>query len=486
MFKKILIANRGEIALRVIQACRELGIATVAVHSTADRDSLHVTYADEDVCIGPPPAAESYLKVASIVAAAEITGADAVHPGYGFLAENARFAEMLGECKLTWIGPRPETIRLMGDKAQARRTAAAAGVPVLPGSEQPLAGAAEAERLAAAIGYPVILKAAAGGGGRGMRIVGSADEMGRQFGTAREEADKAFGDGSIYLEKYLAEPRHVEFQVFGDAHGNVIHLGERECSIQRRHQKLIEEAPSPALTPELRAEMGAAAVALAREVGYENAGTIEFLLDRDGRFYFMEMNTRIQVEHPVTEMVTGIDLVRLQIEIAAGGRIEIPNGLTPRGHAIECRINAEDPDRFTPSPGRLVTFHPPCGPGTRVDTHAYEDYVIPPYYDSLVAKLIVHDRGRPEAIARMARALDFFVVEGIKTTIPLHRRIVRDPEFVAGRLSTRFMEGFLARRREQQAAEAGGGPAGAAESSAAAASEPATGGTAAGARRAGG
>jgi len=457
MFKKILIANRGEIALRVIQACRELGIATVAVHSTADRDSLHVTYADEDVCIGPPPAAESYLKVASLIAAAEITGADAVHPGYGFLAENAAFAEVLGECHLAWIGPRPETIRLMGDKAQARRTAAAAGVPVLPGSERPLTDAAEAGRMAAEVGYPVILKAAAGGGGRGMRVVGGAAEMARQFGTAREEADKAFGDGSLYLEKFLPEPRHIEFQVFGDSHGNVIHLGERECSIQRRHQKLLEEAPSPALTPELRAEMGEAAVALARAVGYENAGTMEFLLDRDGRFYFMEMNTRIQVEHPVTEMVTGVDLVRLQIEIAAGGRIEIPNGLPARGHAIECRINAEDPERFVPSPGRLVTFHPPGGPGTRVDTHGYEDYVIPPHYDSLVAKLIVHDRGRPEAIARMARALDFFVIEGIQTTIPLHRRIMRDPEFVAGRLSTRFMEGFLARQREHVvAADAAG------------------------------
>ena len=450
MFKKILIANRGEIAIRIIQACRELGIRTVAVYSTADRDSLHVTYADEDVCIGPPPPSASYLNVSSLISAAEITGADAVHPGYGFLAENARFAEVLAECKLGWIGPPPETIRLMGDKARARQTAAAAGVPVLPGSAEALADAEDAERRAAEIGYPVILKAAAGGGGRGMRIVPSPKEIRGQFATAREEADKAFGDGSIYLEKYLVEPRHIEFQVFGDRHGKVIHLGERECSIQRRHQKLIEEAPSPALTPELRRRMGEAAVALAAGVGYQNAGTIEFLLDGDGSFYFMEMNTRIQVEHPVTEMVTGVDLVRLQIRIAAGEPLDVASGLAPRGHAIECRINAEHPVRFTPSPGRLTTFHVPGGPGVRVDTHAYEDYVIPPHYDSLVAKLIVHDASRRQAVARMARALDFFVIEGVETSIPLHRRIVRDPEFVAGRLSTRFMEGFLARGREAE------------------------------------
>jgi acetyl-CoA carboxylase biotin carboxylase subunit len=346
----------------------------------------------------------------------------------------------------------------MGDKAKARQTAAAAGVPVLPGSEEPLESAAAAERLAAEVGYPVILKAAAGGGGRGMRIVTAAADLGRMFSTAREEAEKAFGDGSIYLEKYLVEPRHIEFQVFGDGHGNVIHLGERECSIQRRHQKLIEESPSPALTPELRAEMGEASVELCQTVGYQNAGTIEYLLDRDGRFYFMEMNTRIQVEHPVTEMVTGVDLVRLQIEVAAGGRLDVPNGLPARGHAIECRINAEDPERFTPSPGKLVTFHPPGGPGTRVDTHGYEDYVIPPYYDSLVAKLIVHDRGRREAIARMARALDFFVVEGIKTSIPLHRRILADPEFAAGRLSTRFMEEFFEREKRRAAGPGGTEP----------------------------
>jgi acetyl-CoA carboxylase biotin carboxylase subunit len=445
MFKKILIANRGEIALRIIQACRELGIRTVAVYSTADRDSLHVTYADEDVCIGPPASSASYLNISAIISAAEITGADAVHPGYGFLAENAHFAEVLEECKIAWIGPRPEVIRLMGDKAKARETAMAAGVPVLPGSREPLADAAEAERTAAEVGYPVILKASAGGGGRGMRIVHSAAEIAGQFSTAHEEALKAFGDGSIYLEKYLVEPRHIEFQVFGDHHGNVVHLGERECSIQRRHQKLIEESPSPALTPEMRATMGDAAVQLCRKVGYQNAGTIEMLLDVDGRFYFMEMNTRIQVEHPVTEMVTGIDLVKLQILVAAGEKLGIANGLKPRGHAIECRVNAENPDTFAPSPGPLKTFHLPGGPGTRVDTHGYEDYVIPPHYDSLVAKLIVHDRSRQEAIARMSRALDFFVVEGIHTTIPLHRRILRHPDFIAGKLSTRFMERFQER-----------------------------------------
>ncbi|HEX4955869.1 MAG TPA: acetyl-CoA carboxylase biotin carboxylase subunit [Thermoanaerobaculia bacterium] len=444
MFKKVLIANRGEIALRIIQACRELGIHTVAVYSTADRESLHVVYADEEVCIGPPPSPKSYLNISSLIAAAEITGADAVHPGYGFLAENAHFAEVLQECNLAWIGPRPETIRLMGDKARARQTAAECGVPVLPGSKDPLPDAETAERVAGEIGYPVILKAAAGGGGRGMRIVHSSDAIAAQFETARNEAEKAFGDGSVYLEKYLVRPRHIEFQVFGDRHGNVIHLGERECSIQRRHQKLIEESPSPALTPELRARIGDAAVRLCEAVGYENAGTIEFLLDEDGSFYFMEMNTRIQVEHPVTEMVMSVDLVREQIRVAAGERLGIAGGLSPRGHAIECRINAEDPERFTPSPGKLSTFHPPGGPGTRLDTHAYEGYVIPPHYDSLVAKLIVHDHDRDAAITRMQRALDLFVVEGIKTSIPLHQRILAHPKFRSGDLSTRFMEELAA------------------------------------------
>ncbi|HVS15032.1 MAG TPA: acetyl-CoA carboxylase biotin carboxylase subunit [Thermoanaerobaculia bacterium] len=448
MFKKILIANRGEIALRVIHACRELGIPTVAVHSTADRDSLHVTYADEDVCIGPPSPSESYLDVTAILSAAEITGADAVHPGYGFLAENAHFAEILGECKLTWIGPRPETIRKMGDKAVARQTAIAAGVPVLPGSEGVLADGDEARRVAQRVGYPVILKAAAGGGGRGMRVVQDAASLQKQFDTARTEAERAFGDGSLYLEKYLVQPRHVEFQVFGDRHGRIIHLCERECSIQRRHQKLIEEAPAPGLGAELRAAMGEAAVALSRAVDYENAGTVEFLLDGDGSFYFMEMNTRIQVEHPVTETILGLDLVKMQIRVAAGERLDVAEGLKPRGHAIECRINAENPRTFAPSPGRIDTFHLPGGPGVRVDTHAYEDYFFPPYYDSLIAKLIASGSGRAEAIARMERALDSFVVEGIHTSVPLHRRIMRDPDYRAGRLSTRFMEGFFERSPE--------------------------------------
>jgi acetyl-CoA carboxylase biotin carboxylase subunit len=443
MFKKILIANRGEIALRVIQACRELGVRTVAVHSTADDDSLHVTYADEDVCIGPPPSADSYLNISAIISAAEITGADAVHPGYGFLAESAHFAEVLEECEIGWIGPRPASIRLMGDKSKARQTARAAGVPVLPGSSEPLAGVPEAEEVAAKVGYPVILKASAGGGGRGMRIVTGPDTIESQFNTATQEAEKSFGDGSIYLEKYLVEPRHIEIQIFGDRFGKRIHLGERECSIQRRHQKLIEEAPSPVLAPKLRKAMGDAAVRLADAAEYENAGTVEFLLDQDDSFYFMEMNTRIQVEHPVTELVSGVDLVKLQIRVAAGEPLGLESLEEPRGHAIECRINAEDSVTFRPSPGRLDTFHLPGGPGVRVDTHAYEDYVVPPFYDSLVAKLITYGEDRREARMRMERALDFFVVEGIATTIPLHKRILADSRFRAGQLSTRFMERLL-------------------------------------------
>jgi acetyl-CoA carboxylase biotin carboxylase subunit len=443
MFNKVLIANRGEIALRIIQACRELRVETVAVHSTADADSLHVTYADEAICIGPPPSSESYLNVSSIIAAAEVTGADAVHPGYGFLAESAAFAEVLEECNLTWIGPTPASIRMMGDKAKARQTAADAGVPVLPGSREPLADIQEAEKVAAEVGYPIMLKAAAGGGGRGMRIVQDREALESQFTTASEEALKSFGDGSVYLERYLVEPRHIEFQIVGDQFGKIIHLGERECSIQRRHQKLVEESPSPALTPELREEMGDAAIKLAAAASYVNAGTVEFLLDHDGRFYFMEMNTRIQVEHPVTEMVTGLDLVKLQLHMAAGERLTVPSGFNARGHAIECRINAEDPERFTPSPGTITTFHPPGGPGIRVDTHAYEDYVIPPYYDSLLAKLVAFGQDRDEAIARMQRALGFFVVEGVRTSVPLHQRIMQDPRFRAGNVSTRFMERLL-------------------------------------------
>ncbi len=445
MFKKILIANRGEIALRIIQACRELGIATVAVHSTADANSLHVTYADEDVCIGPPPSNESYLNINSVIAAAEITGAEAIHPGYGFLSENAHFAEVLEECKIAWIGPDPKTIRAMGDKANARKVAVEAGVPVLPGAEQPLSGAAEAASMAAEIGYPVILKASAGGGGRGMRIVKDPSEIESQYATASQEAERAFGDGSMYLEKYLEQPRHVEIQIFADHHGNVVHLGERECSIQRRHQKLIEESPSPALDQELRERMGEAAVKLAKAVDYTNAGTVEFLLDVDGSFYFMEMNTRIQVEHPVTEMVMGVDLVKEQLLVAAGHKLSFRAGLRPRGHVIECRINAEDPERFMPSPGRIDTFHLPGGPGIRVDTHGYEEYFIPPFYDSMVAKLLARGKDREEAIARMLRALDFFVVEGVKTSIPLHKRILRDELFRRGELSTRFMETFFER-----------------------------------------
>lgn len=445
MFKKILIANRGEIALRVVQACKELGIKTVAIHSTADNDSLHVIYADEDICVGPPASAKSYLNINSVIAAAEITGAEAIHPGYGFLAENAHFAEVLAECNIGWIGPRAETIRAMGDKANARKVAIEAGVPVLPGSAEPLASSAEVAKLADEVGYPVILKASAGGGGRGMRIVNRASEIESQYATASREAELAFGDGSMYLEKYLVQPRHVEFQIFGDQHGNIQHLGERECSIQRRHQKLLEESPSVAVDSDLRERMGKAAVDLARAVGYVNAGTVEFLLDQDGSFYFMEMNTRIQVEHPVTEMVMGVDLVKEQLRVAAGEKLSFRPGLQPRGHVIEFRINAEDPEKFTPSPGRIETLHLPGGPGVRVDSHAYQEYVVPPFYDSMVAKLIVRGSNRAEAISRGMRALDFFIIEGIKTTIPLHKKLLRDDRFRRGDFSTRFMEEFLAR-----------------------------------------
>ncbi len=443
MFKKILIANRGEIALRIISACRELGIRTVAVYSEADRDALHVRFADEDVCIGPAPSSASYLNISAIVSAAEITEADAIHPGYGFLSENAYFAEILQDCHITFIGPTPDTIRRMGDKSVARQTVAAAGVATVPGSPGPVENLEEALSFAGKVGYPVILKASAGGGGRGMRVGRDERELQEAFETARAEAEKAFGNAEVYLEKYVEDPRHVEFQIFGDRHGNLGHMGERECSIQRRHQKLIEEAPSTALDDDLRERMGEAAVRAARSVNYQNAGTVEFLLDRGGRFYFMEMNTRLQVEHPVTEEVTGIDMVKEQIAVAAGERLTFAGqSLTPRGHAIEFRINAEDPERFTPSPGRIAAFHPPGGPGVRVDTAAYQGYVIPPHYDSLIAKLIVSGRDRAEAISRGRRALDLFVVEGIQTTIPMHRRILDEPDFLDGRLSTRFMERF--------------------------------------------
>ena len=445
MFKKVLIANRGEIALRIISACHELGIPTVAIYSEADRDALHVRYADEDVCVGPYASSASYLNISAIVSAAEITEADAIHPGYGFLAENAYFAEILQDCNIAFIGPSPDAIRRMGDKALARRTVAAAGVPTIPGSPGPIDTVEHAVAFARKAGYPVILKASAGGGGRGMRVARDEQELTDAYDTARAEAETAFGNSEVYLETYLETPRHIEFQVFGDTHGNVRHMGERECSIQRRHQKLIEEAPSPALDASLRVRMGDAAVAAARAVGYVNAGTVEFLLDENDRFYFMEMNTRLQVEHPVTEAVTAVDMVKEQISVAAGASLSFADReLSPRGHAIEFRINAEDPVTFKPSPGRIAAFHPPGGLGVRVDTAAYQGYLIPPHYDSLIAKLIVAGRDRPEAIARGRRALDQFVIEGVKTTIPMHRRILDDPDFTGGRLSTRFMERFAA------------------------------------------
>ena len=442
MFKKVLIANRGEIALRVIRACKELGLETVAVYSTADRDSLHVRFADDDVCIGPGPSRESYLVVPRLIAAAEITGADAIHPGYGFLAENADFAETVGASGLTFIGPTPEQIRSMGDKATARRLAKEAGVPTVPGSPDTISDLEEALRVASEIGYPVIIKATAGGGGKGMRVAKNAEEFSQSFTLAQNEALSAFGNGSVYIEKYLARPRHVEIQVMGDKHGKVVHLGERDCSVQRRHQKLIEEAPSPALTEELREQMGTAAVKLAAAIGYSGAGTIEFLLDADGSFYFMEMNTRIQVEHPVTEMVTSFDLVKEQIRVAAGEPLSWQgNGLRLRGHAIECRINAEDPYRnFQPSPGTITAYHPPGGPGVRVDSHVYAGYHVPPFYDSLLAKVIVHGNCREEALTRMRNALDTFVLEGVTTTIPFLGRVIRHPDFVAGKVDTKFLE----------------------------------------------
>ncbi len=440
MFRKVLIANRGEIALRVIRACKELGVRTVAVFSEADRDSLHVRFADEEVCIGPPSARESYLNIPRIIAAAEITGADAIHPGYGFLAENAEFSEICQRSEITFIGPTPEQIRQMGDKAAARRAMREVGVPIVPGTDT-LNDVEEALEAAREIGFPVLIKAAAGGGGKGMRVAQDEDDFLRQFSMARNEAAAAFNDESVYLEKYLASPRHIEFQVLGDQHGRVVHLGERDCSIQRRHQKLIEEAPSPALTPELREAMGDAAVRGAAAIGYVGAGTIEFLLDEDGSFYFMEMNTRIQVEHPVTELVTGYDLVKEQIRAAAGLPLSVAETVEFHGHAIECRINAEDPDRnFAPSPGTIHTFHPPGGPGVRLDTHVYAGYRVPPFYDSLLAKLIVHGSTREEALARMRIALSSFVLEGVHTTIPFLLRVLDHPDFIAGEVDTKFLE----------------------------------------------
>ena len=443
MFKKILIANRGEIALRIIWACRELGIRTVAVHSEADAASLHVRFADEDVCIGPARARESYLNIGAVIAAAEITDAEAIHPGYGFLAESAAFAEVCKACKVTFIGPKPAVLALMGEKSKARETVARAGVPVLPGSDGPVPDEAAAAKVANEVGYPVIVKASAGGGGRGMRIASAEDELRRVFPVAREEARAAFQSPDVYIEKFLMNPRHIEFQIMGDSQGNIVHLGERECSIQRKHQKLLEESPSTALTPKLRARMAEAALAVARSVKYENAGTVEFLLQED-RFYFIEMNTRIQVEHPVTEMVTGIDLIKEQISVAAGIPLSFTQeGIEFRGHSIECRINAEDPVTFTPSPGLVVTYHPPGGPGVRVDTAVHSDCRISPYYDSMVAKLITHGNNRDEAISRMRRSLEVMVVEGIKTTIPLQLKILDDPDFQKGHFSTRFLDRYV-------------------------------------------
>jgi acetyl-CoA carboxylase biotin carboxylase subunit len=441
MFKKVLIANRGEIALRVIRACRELGLQTVAIYSEADHESLHVRFADDEVCIGPPPSRLSYLKIPAIIAAAEITGADAIHPGYGFLAESAEFAEACHNSNITFIGPTPQQIRLMGDKAAARKLAQELAIPVVPGSPGPVAELDEALDIAREIGFPVIIKAAAGGGGKGMRVASDPDNFAQAFQLARNEALGAFNNADVYLEKYLERPRHVEFQILGDQHGRVLHLGERDCSIQRRHQKLIEEAPSPGLDQRLRDRMGEAAIRAAQQIGYVGAGTIEFLLDQDHRFYFMEMNTRIQVEHPVTEMVTNYDLVKEQIRVAAGDPLSVQlKGNRLRGHAIECRVNAEDPARgFQPSPGTITAYHPPGGPGVRVDTHIYAGYTVPPFYDSLLAKVIVHGNSRGEALARMSQALDSFIVEGVSTTIPFLRRVIHHPDFVAGCVDTKFL-----------------------------------------------
>jgi len=441
MFRKVLVANRGEIALRVIRACRELGLQTVAVYSEADRESLHVRFADDDVCIGPAPPRESYLRIPRIIAAAEITGADAIHPGYGFLAENAEFAETCAASNITFIGPTADQIRVMGDKAAARKAMADVGVPVIPGTPGPVEDPEEALTFAREIGFPVIIKAAAGGGGKGMRVANDADEFPRAFQLARSEALSAFGNGDVYVEKYLTRPRHIEFQIMGDQHGKVIHLGERDCSIQRRHQKLVEEAPSPVMTPALREKMGEASVRGAKAIDYVGAGTIEMLLDLDGAYYFMEMNTRIQVEHPVTEMLTGIDLVKEQIRVAQGEKLSVDKLPALRGHIIECRINAEDPMRgFQPSPGRIDTFHPPGGPGVRVDTHVYAGYTVPPYYDSLLAKLICQGRTRDEAIRRMQMSLESFIIEGVTTTAPFLSRVMQHPRFIAGDVDTKFLE----------------------------------------------
>jgi acetyl-CoA carboxylase, biotin carboxylase subunit len=452
MFNKILIANRGEIALRVICACKELGIKAVAIYSEADRNSLHVRFAEEAICVGPPQLAQSYLNIPAVISAAEIANVDAIHPGYGLLSENANFAEVCETCNIKFIGPSPEVIRLMGEKEKARAAMKSAGVPILPGSEGVLGGDAEAVEWARKVGYPVIIKASAGGGGRGMRIVRSEEELPMLFAAAQSEAAAAFGNGDLYMEKYVEHPRHIEFQILADQYGSVVSLGERECSIQRRHQKLLEESPSTQMTPELRQQIGSMLSKTLSEIGYVNAGTIEFLMDKDRRLYFIEMNTRIQVEHPVTEMVTDVDLVKSQILIAAGERLEdvLHGPIVHRGHAIECRINAEHPEKFTPSAGKITAFHPPGGTGVRIDTAAYAEGTIPPYYDSLIAKLVVRGKDRSEAISRMSRALEMFIIEGIHTTIPLHRRILHDPEFLAGHTDTTFIERFLARHNQEE------------------------------------
>jgi acetyl-CoA carboxylase biotin carboxylase subunit len=444
MFDKILIANRGEIALRVLRACKELGIATVAVHSTADADAMHVRLADESVCIGPPPAADSYLNIYALVTACEITGADAVHPGYGFLSENARFAEILAEHKIHFIGPRAEHIRLMGDKIEAKRTAQRLGIPVVPGSEGGIGSDAEARAIAGAIGFPVLIKAAAGGGGRGMKVARTEADLGAALATARSEAKAAFGDDALYLEKYLEKPRHIEIQVLGDGKGGAIHLGERDCSLQRRHQKVFEEGPSPAINAEERDRVGEAVAKAMRELKYLGVGTVEFLYE-DGRFYFIEMNTRIQVEHPVTEMITSIDLVLEQIRVADDAELALSQAdVKFLGHAIECRINAENPVSFRPSPGKILHYHTPGGLGVRVDSAVYQGYTIPPYYDSLVGKLIVHGKTRSECLMRLKRALDEFVVDGIETTLPLFRALVREPDIADGNYHIHWLERFLA------------------------------------------
>jgi len=444
--RKVLIANRGEIALRIHRACHEMGIRTVAAHSTADTDAMHVRLADEAVCIGPPSAAESYLNIANIISAAEISGADAIHPGYGFLSENAKFAEIVEAHNIIWIGPKPEHIRTMGDKVEAKRTAGALGLPLVPGSDGPISDIDEARRVAAEIGYPVIIKAASGGGGRGMKVCESADQLETLVQQAGSEAKAAFGDATVYLEKYLGNPRHIEFQVFGDGNGNAIHLGERDCSLQRRHQKVLEEAPSPVLTSAEREEMGGIVAKAMAEMGYRGAGTIEFLYE-DGRFYFIEMNTRLQVEHPVTEAITGLDLVREQIRVAEGHPLTLrQEDVVFRGHAIECRINAEDARTFAPSPGLVKGYHAPGGMNVRVDSGLYAGYRIPPYYDSMIAKLIVYGTTRNGALRRLRRALEEFVIDGVKTTIPLHQALLEDPEFQEGAYTIKWLEEWLARQ----------------------------------------